>query len=362
MRLLVLLFLVLLSAQAHAENAPLKVGVTIALSGPLAEYGIAVKNGIELAKKKHPELFSHIHFLYEDDAYDPKRGVLNFQKLRSVDKIHILFSWGVEPSLSIAPLAEKYHLPFITQSLLPEISRGKKYVVRFAYNGEKHGQILSQYLHKAGKNNIGLIMSDLSFFDLLTQGIKKHLKEDQNLTVIESVLPSETDFKSLLLRKDIKQYDTLGVYLLPSQIRLFYKQAHQLGIKLDTFGTTTFESTTILEDVMPLIEGVPFTHSATTDTFLKDFQHEYKDTMHIGYAASAYDFAVVLGKLVEQEMISSDSTPEAIIAAFRQTKPFTGAAGKTIVKSSKEHGTYFDSEISVKRYKNGIPEVVYSLP
>jgi len=56
--------------QVLEENASLVVGVSLALSGPVAEYGEALRNGIELAREEHSDLLSDIRFLYEDDRYD----------------------------------------------------------------------------------------------------------------------------------------------------------------------------------------------------------------------------------------------------------------------------------------------------
>lgn len=75
------------------------IGVNLALSGPLMEYGEAVRNGIEFARIQNQELFSKITFIYEDDQYLPKKAVLNFSKLVHVDKVKLLFTWGTESAL-----------------------------------------------------------------------------------------------------------------------------------------------------------------------------------------------------------------------------------------------------------------------
>lgn|GEM_PF-3700631 len=45
-----------------------------------------------------------------------------------------------------------------------------------------------------------MITSDLSSFDTLAVGIEKYFKKDQNYSLISSVLPTETNFKSILLK------------------------------------------------------------------------------------------------------------------------------------------------------------------
>ena len=47
-----------------------QVGLVLPLTGPAADYGVAIKNCIDLAIKDRPELFTNIKFNYEDAAYD----------------------------------------------------------------------------------------------------------------------------------------------------------------------------------------------------------------------------------------------------------------------------------------------------
>jgi len=91
----------------NAQDTNFKVGVSLALTGPLAEYGQAAKNGILLAQKKKPDLFKNIKFIFEDDSYLAKNAISNFKKFKSIDKVDLVYSWGVEPSTSLSQLAEK---------------------------------------------------------------------------------------------------------------------------------------------------------------------------------------------------------------------------------------------------------------
>jgi hypothetical protein len=44
-------------AQELLAQEKFKVGAVLPLTGALAEYGVAARNGIDLAKQQHPELF-----------------------------------------------------------------------------------------------------------------------------------------------------------------------------------------------------------------------------------------------------------------------------------------------------------------
>jgi len=91
-----------------------KIGVSLPLTGPLAEYGEAVRNGIDLALEDQPGLRTKVRFIYEDNSYDAKKAVGNLQKLVDVDGINLFLVWGNEPALSVAPVAEQRKVPTIT--------------------------------------------------------------------------------------------------------------------------------------------------------------------------------------------------------------------------------------------------------
>ena len=63
-------FLVLsffLASLTYAENSVIRIGINAPLSGDLAEYGDAVKNGIRLAEIEDPSFVEKFKFFYEDN-------------------------------------------------------------------------------------------------------------------------------------------------------------------------------------------------------------------------------------------------------------------------------------------------------
>lgn len=63
--------LVIFFNSLQAQSEPLKVGTIIPLSGMAAEYGSALRNGVQLAQSEFEEVDrSSINFIFEDSAYD----------------------------------------------------------------------------------------------------------------------------------------------------------------------------------------------------------------------------------------------------------------------------------------------------
>jgi len=90
---LVLLFMLSTTLLTAEPAGSLRVGVSIPLSGPVAEYGEAVRNGITLAIKQNPKAFKSIRFIYSDNRYDPKTAVSTFVKHKTADHIQLLYSF-----------------------------------------------------------------------------------------------------------------------------------------------------------------------------------------------------------------------------------------------------------------------------
>ena len=94
-----LLLLALAAGGVHAEQqgvskTEITIGTIQDLSGPLAGYGKAVRNGMQLRIDELNEQGSlhgrKLKLLTEDSGYDPKRAVLAAQKLVNQDKIFIM--------------------------------------------------------------------------------------------------------------------------------------------------------------------------------------------------------------------------------------------------------------------------------
>ena len=85
---------ILPSCYTMADPPDFKVGINLPLSGDVAEYGIAAKNGIEMAREEHPRDFEKITFVYEDNKYDGKTAVAAFHKQKDSDKVALSLVWG----------------------------------------------------------------------------------------------------------------------------------------------------------------------------------------------------------------------------------------------------------------------------
>lgn len=275
---------------ALTANAEVKIGISAPLSGDLAEYGTAVRQGVELAIAEQPSEFSKINFIFEDNMYEATKAVSAFRKLQTIDRVDLIYNWG-EPTLyAIAPLAEQAKMPIIAMSLDPIPAMNKKYIIRSINHAEQYVIKLLSYLRLNNLKKIAIVQTEDPFFNCLVKGLRKNLTKEENLEVVANFNPEEHDFKSSITLLKTKKFDVLGVYLQSGQVSVFYRQLATLGLKVPSFGTDFFESKTEIKDAQGQMEGAYYPNGLVPRDFANLYLQKYRNDNQIAYAYNAFTF------------------------------------------------------------------------
>ena len=347
---------VLLLLLPHASRAfddtenPLRIGVSAAQSGPVAEFGQSFVNGIQMAVEESPEEFSSITFIYEDDRYDALTAVRVFQSLRSDRKVDMILVAGVTPSEAMAPLAERYQLPLIANCQNPSSALGKLHVVRFINYTEQYVLPLMTYFRKNKFRRIVLVKADAPYYDAYVEALKNNVKPNEHIDVLDGIPMSEQDFRSLILRIKGKQYDAVGVFLFPGQIATFFRQAAQLKLGLPSFGTDIFESRDELARAEGLMEGAVYSFHVVTKEFATRYREKYGNDDQIGTAANGYDLA----RLIATQVAEFPNRPNSAMLLSALTAPgeHFGVTGSYRYQESESGGQFFEFPIFLKTIKS----------
>ena len=95
-------------AEAPKENAKpvVKIGISLPLSGPMADVGKVFKSTVSLAKKDLPQnTRNKYEFIIEDNAFDTKRAAMVNNKFFNNDKVNAILDVGSKVGLLTAPVA-----------------------------------------------------------------------------------------------------------------------------------------------------------------------------------------------------------------------------------------------------------------
>jgi len=353
-----LFLLVFLSSAsfAYAEDSPLVVGVSLPLSGPVAEYGEALRNGIELAREEHTDLLSNIRFLYEDDRYDGRSAVSAFNKFRTTDGADLVFTWGIAPTEAIAPLAERYKIPFLANSINPAAARGKEFVVRFNNHSSQYTAKLLQYLRSKNLSKIASLKTTSSYCDDMMSSLEAQMNDNEKLHSVASLGFDDADFRTHIGRMRQDNYDAVFMCLFPGQLSTFFRQAGNLNFRIPFFGTDTLESATEIANAGPAIDGAIFAFNSVTDDFRESYVAKYGDDIQISTAANGYDLALMLGTNFSSSQ--KGLTPQEIMDIIRNSPKIDGASGRIIYREDEVGANFFDFPVVLKQIQGDTIRVI----
>ncbi len=333
----------------------LKVGWVLPLSGVWIEFGDAIRNGFTLAKEEHPNLFRNIDFVTEDTESQNKKALSAFHSLRQTAKVDLTFVWAHAHVQTIAPVAEKLEHPLFGVTADGSISKGKSFIVRFAFSAEQLGRTLSAYYRSQGFQNYGALVWENSFTKDIANGFAASLKQDESFEILDNFQGSENDFKPSLLKLKSRGYDAVGVFLGPKQFSLFYRQALAMQIPLRSFGTHYFESRAEVVQAGSAIDGAEFASVMIDSKFEERYFRRFGEGKPTTFAASGYDFAVLTGNLFSK--LTHRPTAREIMEIFSKGFINNGASGTYHFTNKLDEGPAFQPPVAVKRIRGGKIEI-----
>ncbi len=324
------------------ETAPkkIKIGVISALSGPAQFYGIAMRNGIELAKEELQA--KNIEVVYEDDRFITTNTVSAFKKLTEVDNVDLVISGASAPGKAVAPLAEqrkKLHLAWASDEA---VSVGRKYVIRTYMSGREEGEMIAAESLKRGYQRVATIVSINDYPLSMEKGFLNSFPKNK-LILSEQYPPEAGDYKTYLSKVKAKMADAIVICLNPGQLGTFAKQAKELGITAQICGCENLNNTDEVKASNNALVGAWFVTVGITDDFRKKYLAKYKNDNIISGAAVHYDLIYLVDRLLK-EGESNEDLRSKILRSGKQR----GALGDfEIISTEDDH--FLKSRLAVMR-------------
>lgn len=333
------------------DKGAFNVGVIIPLTGDLADYGVSIQRGFDLAVTQSPERFSKIHFIFEDSRYDANTAVSVLQKLRATNNIDLYYAWGVSPTEAIVPITEANKLPLLVETTLNESTTNKRFVVRAARTGERIAKSLAAQLVERKIKRTSLIVADIPFYDDIINHLEILLPQmGIEITRVRNILPSENDVRAFLPELRKQNEDAVGVFLLPAQIISFYKRASEMKFKLQTFSADIIGSESIIKDCPDNVNGTFFTEVGVMPEFRDLYGRKFKGEGHIGHAAQAFDVANLIADLFGKLDVKPSSNE--IMLSISHIPPQKGATGEFRFSDTQEGGKELRMPVAMKMIRD----------
>jgi len=306
--------LLIVASRALADTRAPSIGLFVPLTGPLADWGNAIRLGAEMAIAEEQ---SAAQFLVEDTQFQGAVALSAYDKMLATGRPDALIVFGSGVSMAITPRAERDKLLTISISTSDEVQHGKRYVFRHMVASDV---VTSTLIPEVQRRNLKRIASISTTQDGMLSFQRSFLeKAGKSVVFSADVPPGEREFSSLLARVIAIDADSIYSTLLPPQTSILAKQARQLGFKGQFFAATQVSATSELNAGGKAFENLFFVADGDSSRFV--FEERFLQRYEIradSFAANAYDAT----KLI----IFALSKPDPI-AALESVRKFRGALG-----------------------------------
>ena len=305
---------------SSAQGAAFKLGGTGPLTGSAAIYGIAAKNGAQIAVDEINALGGDIQFelRYEDDVHDAEKAVNAYNTLKDWGMQLSLGSVTSKPAEATSVENNADRIFALTPSASSQATiEGKDDVFQMCFMDPNQGAASAQYISekKLGTKIAVIWKND----DVYSKGIHETFlaKADElGLEVVSDTTfadGNDTDFSVQLADAQDKGADLVFLPMYYQPASLILAQAKNMNYAPKWFGVDGMDGILTMEGFDPaLAEGVmlltPFNADSSdekTQAFVKTYQEKFNEVPN-QFAADAYDCVYAY----YQALTNANATPD----------------------------------------------------
>jgi branched-chain amino acid transport system substrate-binding protein len=339
--LLTMVFVLMICAQAMAQEKTIKVGAAINLTGPASTWGKFHEKGqrdyFQYVNEVKGGVYGHkIDMITVDTAYKVPEAQAAVRKFVMQDKVDIIATWGAGEGLAAKPIIQSYKVPTINYSTSWEILQKPvdfMYLPFGSYKMDCHA--ILEYIKSIHKGNepprVGLLTYNNAYGRSIHEPSKEYAKElGINLVAIEEFPPRTVDLCTELLRLKKAEAEYVFMQMLPSAIITAFKSADRVKYQPLFLGTWTSTDPDffkmgkgLIRDrlIMQFPGGLPADKSKGME-LMSELWKRYKT---VDSFDASYWEGVAVGMIMERAFIrayerSKKITPETINAAMESFK------------------------------------------
>ncbi|WP_216851064.1 ABC transporter substrate-binding protein [Acidisphaera sp. L21] len=316
---------------------PIKIGMTVPITGPAAESGgfmtIGAKIGVEEVNEKGV-LGRKVELHIEDDQTTNPGAVLAFSRM-SGDPTMVAFIGSVRSTQvhAMAPDVLKIGKPMMIGGTDPALTHlGNRWLFRCRPNDSYSAKVIAQYgVETLAKKKWAIVHST----DAFGTGGMKALVESLKAAGIEPSLVQgytnqQADFTPVALAVRQSGADVLGSYFtFETDLGVFARQLRQLGVRVPWIGSPSITNTSALNLAGASLYGTfgvadyAVDSSPAAKTFATKFEMQSKNPPD-NQSSWAHDAVVVLGRALND---AGSTDPDKLRTAILAIRGLEGAEG-----------------------------------
>lgn len=329
------------------DTTPILFGVVVPLTGPQASYGVATKNGVDLAiaeQNRAGGVFGRkVKAVHIDDMGVPEQARDAVRRLITEVQADVLIGEVTSnAALAMAPVAQRALTPLITPSATnPRVTALGSYVFRLCFADPFQAEVMAKYAKEELKLARVAVLRDLgSDYSLgLAEAFKERFtKLGGEIVAFEHYQEEDESFTALLQKVKEAKPDAIYVPGYHTEIRRIAQAKKDIDLNAVLLGGDGWDTNELLGGTTEILEGSYFTtHYSTGDPRpgVKRFVEAYVQELNEqpdAYAALGYDAA----KYALAAIIDADTTDkEELRDALATLESFDGVTGRITLDENR---------------------------
>ncbi len=322
---------------ARAED-PIKLGMTVPVTGPAAESGGFMSTGAKIALDEVNEkgvLGRKVTIQTEDDQTTNPGAVLAFSRLSS-DPAMVGFIGSIRSTQvqAMAPDALKVGKPMMIGGTDPALTHvGNRWLFRCRPNDSYSAKVIAQYgIDTLGKKKWAVVHSTDAFgtggMKAFTETLKAAGLEP---ALVQGYTNQQADFTPVALAVRQSGADVLCSYFtFETDLGVFARQLRQFGVRIPWVGSPSITNISALNLAGPSLYGTfgVADYAVDSSPAAKSFAEKYRavrKTDPDNQSSWAYDAIHVLCRGITD---AGGTDPEKIRTAILAIKGYDGAEGQ----------------------------------
>ena len=325
--------------RASAQDATIKIGMCVPVTGPAAEQGLWAQNGAKLAlaavNKAGGVLGKQVELVIEDDQTTNPGIVLAFSKLAAQSDI-VAFLGSVRSTQvhAMAPDVLKLGKPVMIGGTDPNLTHmNNPWLFRFRPNDSYSGRVIADFgVNTLGKKKWAIVHSTDAFGTAGGKALSAALEKMGTPAVLDQGYANQSqDFTPVVLAVKQSGADVLGTYFtFENDLGIFSRQLRQLGVNIPWVGSPSTVAVSSIKLAGPALYGTygvadyAEQSSEASKNFGKSYREAYKTAPDL-QSAWTYDAVTVLSAAINK---AGGTDPAKIREAILSLKKFPGAEGE----------------------------------
>ncbi|VEN74702.1 conserved exported hypothetical protein [Candidatus Desulfarcum epimagneticum] len=329
----------ILAMAGPAMSQTLKIGTLSPLTGPYAQDGQDILQGVKTAVMEFQKTdslpgFDKIKIMAGDTACDGGKATLAANKLIHTGARAVVGAYCSSATIpASAPLNEAGIVQITPASTHTDVTgRGYQKIFRMCPRDDVQAWSSVKFFENSLKiKTIALVDDKQTYTAGLTENITNFIKENNLIRIVahEHITPGDKDFTAILTKLKKADPDVIYMGVYQPEGSLMARQAKALGLRSTLFSEDAVFHPKFLEVAGKAAEGAYLTFAKSPESDAKkNFEAAYKKMWGVeklgSYAYYAYDSAMVFLKALKKAG-SADS--DKLAAAIRGNE-WNGVTGK----------------------------------